>query len=232
MDRKILILDYSVNREETAIIKSCISQDENLHALFIDSEDSFPNDLIEQVYTHVIHTGSVLSINEDAPFTKKAMQFIRDFKDEGGWQMGICYGHQLVCRALIGLKAVQSSHSGFEVGWENVNFTSKAMNLLGVRGTEKVWQHHFDEVIKMPEGSELLATNAHCRIQAYINFEQHILGTQFHPEFNRKSGNQYFINDRDFIEKQNFKVNKMIKQGPSFNSGKVFFDFFLAQTTH
>jgi len=90
-----------------------------------------------------------------------------------------------------------------------------------------VWQHHFDEVIELPKGSYLLGTNPHSRVQAYINTEQHLLGTQFHPEFDETDGNQYFIKDREFIEKNNYLVDEIVKSGPTFNVGKTFFNFFL-----
>jgi GMP synthase-like glutamine amidotransferase len=88
---------------------------------------------------------------------------------------------------------------------------------------------HLDEVIELPEGSELLATNPHTPVQAYINNEQRLLGTQFHPEFDQENGNAYFINDRKFIESNNYSVDEIVKQGPSFDAGKVFFECFLGQ---
>ena len=227
MKPNILILDYSVNRAETSVIKSCLPKNANIASLFIDTEESFPEDLMELDYTHVIHSGSALSINAKAPFTERAIKFIHDTKDKGIWQMGICFGHQLICRALVGIHAVRSSSNGFEVGWKNLTFMDKAMTLLGVRETERVWQHHFDEVIELPVGSELLATNEHSKIQAYINYELHLLGTQFHPEFNKLSGNNYFLDDRKFIEQHNFNVDEILQDEPSFDTGKVFFEFFL-----
>lgn len=228
MNTKILILDYSVNRKETAIIKSCLPKGADLTSLFIDTAGSFPDDLINRGYTHVIHSGSALSINEPASFTDKAVKFIKDARDKGVWQMGICFGHQLVCRALLGEQAVRSSPKGFEVGWKNVSFTESATGLFNINHTERVWQHHFDEVTALPEGSELLGTNDHSKIQAYINYSQHLLGTQFHPEFNKISGDQYFLDDKIFIEKNNFEVEEIIKSSPSFDSGKVIFGFFLS----
>lgn len=229
LTKNILLLDYSVNRAETAIIKSCLPNDANITSLFIDTEKSLPEDLIGLDYTHVIHSGSALSINATAPFTEKAIKFIQDAKAKGVWQMGICFGHQLICRALVGKHAVRSSPNGFEVGWKDLTFMDKAISLFGVRENESVWQHHFDEVIDLPKGSELLATNDHSKIQAYINYELHLLGTQFHPEFNKLSGNNYFLDDREFIEKHHFSVAEIIQQEPSFDTGKVFFGFFLNQ---
>ena len=162
-----------------------------------------------------------------SPFGEKAVNYTREIRDKGVSQMGICYGHQLVCRALVGKRAVRSSPNGLEAGWKRVTFINNAINVLGVRKSEIVWQHHFDEVTELPEGSELLATNPHSSIQAYVNYEQHLFGTQFHPEFDKETGNKIFLQDRELLEKNGYDVDAMIKQGPSFDVGKVFFGFFL-----
>ncbi len=229
-EKKILILDYSVDRLETPTIKSCLTEKYwNVSSLFIDTEASFPDDLIENEYTHIIHTGSALSIQDEAPFTEKAIQYIQDARDKGIWQMGICYGHQLVCKALVGSHAVRSSPHGFEVGWGSVNFVNNAEDILHLNGQENVWQHHFDEVVELPEGSEILATNNHSAIQAYINYNERLLGTQFHPEFTKEAGDAYFLHDRTFIEKNNVNVDELVASCPSFDTAKVFFTYFLSQ---
>ncbi len=227
--KKILILDYSVDRREAATIKRWLPADSHVSSLFIDTEESFPDDLVEDDFTHVIHTGSALSITEIAPFTNKAVNYIQNIRDKGVLQMGICYGHQLVCQALIGKHAVRSSPSGLEVGWSDVTFVNNSMKILGVREKEIVWQSHFDEVTELPEGSELLATNSHTRIQAYINYEQRLFGTQFHPENDKETGNKIFLRERELLEKNSYNVDDIIKQGPSFEVGEVFFGFFLEQ---
>ena len=224
--QRILILDYSTDRLETPNIKRWLPADAQVTALFIDTAESFPDDLLERGFTHVIHTGSALSINNPAPFTQKAVTFIQNARDKGISQMGICYGHQLVCKALVGDQAVRSSPNGLEAGWGKVTFTDKGVETLGLRETEVLWQHHFDEVTELPEGSELLATNAHAKIQAYVNFEQRLLGTQFHPEFDKKTGNEIYLSDKVLLEKNNCNVDEMVKGRPSFEAGNVFFGYF------
>jgi len=225
--KNILILDYSTDKSETPAIKRWLPADAQVKSLFIDAKESFPDDLIEEDFTHIIHTGSALSITKSAPFTQKAIYFINQARDRGLAQMGICYGHQLVCLALVGKRAVRSSPNGLEAGWGEVLFTGKAMNLLGVRENETVWQHHFDEVTELPEGSHLLGTNPHTEIQAYVNFEQRLFGTQFHPEFDRDTGNQIYLEDRELLERHSYNVDEMIKGGPSIVTGKIFFGYFL-----
>lgn len=41
---------------------------------------------------------------------------------------------------------------------------------------------HYCEVVKLPQGFELLATSGHCRIAAMRHAELPVYGTQFHPE--------------------------------------------------
>ena len=225
--KNILILDYSTDKSETPAIKRWMPDDAQVTSLFIDTEESFPDDLIEKGFTHVIHTGSALSITKPAPFVQKAVTFIQKISEKGVAQMGICYGHQLLCLALIGKHAVRSSPNSLEAGWGAVSFNERAMSLLGVQESEVVWQHHFDEVTELPQGSELLATNAHTEIQAYVNYEQRLFGTQFHPEFDRETGNRLYQEDRELLERNNYNVDEMIKGGPSIEAGKIFFGFFL-----
>jgi len=225
--QKILILDYSVDRSETSAIKCCLPINSDVSSLFIDTEQSFPDDLIHSDFTHVIHTGSALSITQEAPFTEKAVNYIQKARDKGLAQMGICYGHQLIAMALVGKYAVRSSPKGLEAGWEDVTFVNSSMRMLGVRKNETVWQHHFDEVIELPVGSELLAKNSHTRVQAYINCEQRLLGMQFHPEFDKEAGDKLFLDDKGLQQDGNYDVDEMIKKGPSFDVGKIFFSYFL-----
>ena len=227
--KRMLILDYSTDRSEALAIRQWLPEGAQITSLFIDTKESFPDDLVGRGFTHVIHSGSALSINNEASFTKRAITFIRAARDKGIAQMGICYGHQLIALALVGKEAVRSSPNGFEAGWGAVSFNEKAMGLFDINKSEILWQHHFNEVIALPEGSELLASNAHTKIQAYLNDKQRLFGTQFHPEFDRKIGNTIYLNDRELLESNNYIIDEIMKDGPSIEAGRIFFGFFLKQ---
>ncbi|TVZ59088.1 GMP synthase (glutamine-hydrolysing) [Flavobacteriaceae bacterium MAR_2010_105] len=229
MKPNILVLDYSVDRFETPIIKGFLNRhfDFEVTALHITTEASFPKDLIEKDFTHVVHTGSTLSINELAPFTKKAVTYVKDLVDKGTWQFGICYGHQLIALALVGEHAVRATPNGMEAGWGEVKFNQLGQEILSLNPVEHIWQHHFDEVTELPEGSQIIASNTHSQIQAYINYDKRLLGTQFHPEINLRQGNNYFLKDRALLQSIGFDVDMLVQQTPSFDSPKVFFEFFL-----
>lgn len=225
--KKIFILDYSVSKFESSAIGRWIPQDAEVTSLFIDTEESFSEGLIDKRFTHVIHSGSELSVTEDSPFTQKAVDFIKKARDRGIPQMGICYGHQLLCRALVGKHAVRRSPNGLEAGWGKVEFNERAVEIFGVKENEVVWYHHFDEVTELPEGSVPLATNEHTEIQTFINTEQKLIGTQFHPEIEKETGDKIFKQDREQLEAHNYSVEELIKGSPSFDTARVFFDYFL-----
>ena len=224
---KVLLLDYSTDRSEAAAIRRWLPADAEVTVLYIEPSASFPDDLVRQGFTHVIHSGSALSITEKSPITEKAARFIQGAREAGVAQMGICYGHQLLCLALVGERAVRSSPNGFEAGWREVAFDRKELQIPGVGEREIVWQSHFDEVTALPDGSCLFASSPHTRIQGWINQKQRLLGTQFHPEFDRQAGNEIYLKDRKLLEKHGYDVDRMLRRGPSIDTGSLFFGYFL-----
>ncbi len=223
---KILILDYSTDQSETPAIKRWLPKNAQVVSHFINSEQSFPDNLAGQNFSHVIHTGSALSITKPAPFTEKAERYIKNCIASGIAQMGICYGHQLICKTLIGEQAVRPSPNGLEAGWEKVRFTQAGIVSFGVKEYESVWQHHFDEVTVLPEGSVVLATNGHSKIQAFVDHERRLLGTQFHPEFDRDTGNDIYLEDNALLKKNGYDYKELITGAPTFETGKLIFGYF------
>ncbi len=69
--KRMLILDYSTDRSEALAIRQWLPEGAQITSLFIDTKESFPDDLVGRGFTHVIHSGSALSINNEASFTKE-----------------------------------------------------------------------------------------------------------------------------------------------------------------
>lgn len=226
-EHSILILDYSTDRSEAELFCRWLPENVEVTILYINTEASFSSDLEQQKFTHVIHSGSFLSIIDNAPFTHKAIHYIRNVCAKRIPQMGICYGHQLLCLALLGKSAVRHSPKGLEAGWCEIFFHNENITIPGVTKTEILWQSHFDEVVVVPQGSHILATNQHTKIQAFINKDFSLFGTQFHPEFDLQTGNQCFQKDRKLLNENGYNVEEIIAKGPSLDAGKIFFNFFL-----
>jgi len=223
----ILVLDYSTSRIAIPTIVPHLPRGAEVTSLFIDTQESVPVDLLERQVTHVIHSGSELSITEDAPFTDNISTFIRAAHAQNIPQMGICYGSQLLAKTLFGADFIRASPNGFEAGWGTIHFTEHALRELDVRPAEKVWQHHFDEVHPLPPGAILLASNNHTETQAFVLPQDRVLGVQFHPEVEREIGNTIFKKDRVLLAKHGHDLEAIIESGPSFDAGRLFFDYFL-----
>ena len=95
--------------------------------------------------------------------------------------MGICLGAQLLADALDGEVGQMTVP---EVGLLDVNLTAIGLNhplMKGLPKRFKVLQWHGQEVKKLPSGAKILASSAHCLVQAYV-FGDRALGIQFHSE--------------------------------------------------
>jgi len=93
--------------------------------------------------------------------------------------LGICYGHQLAGFVLGGEidKGVVR-----EYGSANVKFTDRKSIFEGVEEYEPVWMSHFDQVVKAPEGFDVVASTEDCPISAMVDYKRNIFCVQFHPE--------------------------------------------------
>lgn len=221
MEKPVLILDYSVDRKSGDNIGRWFK--EHLCVLRIEPESPFPT-LDPSLYSAVVHSGSALSITDSHPFLKGAREFVRSSAGRVP-QMGICYGHQLLAMALCGRDAVGKCPSA-EVGWLPVNFLP-SWPVPGPCGMLRVWQSHYDRAVKFPPGSVITASNSHTEIQAFVNMNLMLYGTQFHPEFDRESGNACFASDPEIFRKNGLSLEKTLEGGPDLNTGKVVFQHFL-----
>ena len=99
--------------------------------------------------------------------------------------VGICFGHQVIARALGG--TVAKSDKGWGVG-VNVYYVSE----LPVQGDDeargggsgvlKLVASHQDQVTVLPPGARPVVSNDHCENAGFV-IGDHVLTLQGHPEF-------------------------------------------------
>lgn len=130
----------------------------------------------------VVVTGSSASVAEPRPWMDRAGDWLLRVAHRTP-VLGVCFGHQLLARALGGL--VERNPRGPEVGTGEVELTPQGLRdpLFAGLGTPLlVQQHHQDHVPAAPPGAVVLARNAHSPVQAFAHGEN-IRAVQFHPEF-------------------------------------------------
>ncbi|MFN0063186.1 MAG: glutamine amidotransferase [Myxococcaceae bacterium] len=131
----------------------------------------------------VLVTGSRLSVVSPAPWMEQLGEDLREASARGTPILGVCFGHQLLGHAWGG--SVQRSPKGREIGTSWVRQSAKGLAdplFRGLPETFAAQTTHEDEVLSPPQGTQILASNAHSQVQA-LAFNSHVRGVQFHPEF-------------------------------------------------
>ncbi|MBG7586909.1 glutamine-hydrolyzing GMP synthase [Rothia kristinae] len=92
---------------------------------------------------------------------------------------GICYGFQVMARALGGTVARTGLR---EYGATQATLSGGASFLAGTPVTQNVWMSHGDSVTEAPAGFEVLATTDGAPVAAFVDADRRLAGVQWHPE--------------------------------------------------
>ncbi|GAB3379908.1 glutamine-hydrolyzing GMP synthase [Amycolatopsis echigonensis] len=94
--------------------------------------------------------------------------------------LGICYGHQLLARALGGVVEPTGVR---EFGRTDVRIVGEGGVLhTGLPGHQTAWMSHNDSVTKAPEGSVVTASSDGAEVAGFEDVERRFAGVQYHPE--------------------------------------------------
>ncbi|XP_022726356.1 gamma-glutamyl peptidase 5-like [Durio zibethinus] len=99
--------------------------------------------------------------------------------------LGICFGHQIISRALGGKTG--RAISGWNIGLTAVHLSSSSSKLfssLKIPTTLSLIECHQDEVQELPPKAELIAWSEKTGVEMFI-YGDHMMGIQGHPEFNK-----------------------------------------------
>ena len=116
-------------------------------------------------------TGSRHGAYEDHPFIAPLEAFIRKANAEKVPMVGICFGHQIIAQAMGG--KVEKFAGGWAVGPQDYDFGGDQVTL-------NAW--HQDQVVELPEGAEVCASNEFCEYAALV-YGDHTYTIQAHPEY-------------------------------------------------
>ncbi|KAJ6113422.1 Glutamine amidotransferase type 1 [Penicillium sp. IBT 18751x] len=125
-------------------------------------------------------TGSKYNSFEDSAWIKRLVEFTQQVLAQSRVRiLGICFGHQIVGRAL-GAK-VGRSEQGWELAVCDMDLTEKGKELFGLEKI-RIQQMHQDVVYDCPSGVTLLGYSPRCAIQG-MYVPQRFVTVQGHPEF-------------------------------------------------
>ncbi|MFQ1702802.1 type 1 glutamine amidotransferase [Loktanella agnita] len=116
-------------------------------------------------------TGSKHGVYEDLPFIPLLEQLVRDITAADLPLVGVCFGHQIIAQALGG--KVAKFKDGWAVGRQVYDWNGQDIAL-------NAW--HQDQVLTLPSGAEVVASNRFCQYAALVYGKQ-AFTVQPHPEF-------------------------------------------------
>lgn len=150
-----------------------------------------------------ITTGSKASVYEDLPWLHEFKSFIRTLHDNQIKLVGICFGHQLIAEAFGG--KTEKSDKGWGVGVSvNQILHNKSWMQPPLENLQIIVSHQ-DQVVRLPERAELLASSNFCPNYMY-QIDQTILSIQGHPEFSKAYSEKLMRFRREKIAESTFQT--------------------------
>jgi GMP synthase (glutamine-hydrolysing) len=149
-------------------------------------------------HRRVILSGSELSAADGAPRDPELIRFIRRAAFAGSAILGICYGHQMIARALAADTACRKAAVP-EFGWRRLALRPNPL-FIGI--DDLISAHsHFDEVVELTDDFEIIASTPDCAVQGFQQRGRPVWGVQFHPEVDHATGEEMFARNAEKDER-------------------------------
>lgn len=141
-------------------------------------------------------TGSRVSVYDDLPWIPALEDFIRQLHAAKKKLIAVCFGHQLVARALGGRAA--KADRGWVIGVQEICLAQPWSWLEDAPDRARIIHSHQDQVLELPPGATLVGSNAVCP-NALFQLDDHIMAVQGHPEFSLDYARNLFAGRRDLF---------------------------------
>ena len=160
-------------------------------------EGEYPADI--HAFDGYVTTGSRFGAEDKEPWIADLIHFVQELYQAKIKLVGICFGHQIIAKALGG--QVVKSDKGWGVGVsvnEVVNDPSQQAWMQPAKTEMKLIVSHQDQVVQLPEDSQVLAASEFCPAYMY-RVGECFLCVQGHPEFSKSYSNDLMESRRDRI---------------------------------
>lgn len=191
--------------------------------IFKASKLEFPKNI--ENYDHILISGSEESITNERDWIDQEMKLVRKIIDKKIPTLGICFGHQLIARALLGKNRVRNAEKP-EIGWKQVTVNNNNPLFRGIESDFFVYNSHFDEVCNLTGDFEILASSNQCEVQAYQIKNTPMWGVQFHPEIDMESGKKFIMDLSNMFPHLKEELSRSITEARESGISQRFFENF------
>ncbi|XP_020574478.1 gamma-glutamyl peptidase 3-like isoform X2 [Phalaenopsis equestris] len=136
-------------------------------------------------YDGFVISGSSSDAHGEEEWIKSLVELVRVLDARKKKVLGVCFGHQIIGRALGGKTG--RAAKGWDIGVTSINPSSnlsKFFSPLEAPSQLSVIECHRDEVWELPPSVEVLARSDRTEIEMF-KFDDHIMGIQGHPEYTK-----------------------------------------------
>jgi GMP synthase-like glutamine amidotransferase len=137
-------------------------------------------------YAGWVLTGSVASVNDDAPWIHRLADLVRRLHRRRVPLVGLCFGHQMVAHALGG--RVGPSPGGWRIGSAVTRYRDDACAALPwmrpAQASITLFAAHREQVLQPPAEATVLGGDDFAPAAA-LCIGEHVFTTQYHPELSR-----------------------------------------------
>ena len=148
---------------------------------------------------------------ERHPWVHAEQKFVQERIEAEQPLLGICFGAQMVARAL-GAK-VYEGPQGKEIGWAKVSVNADGAKtpFRHLDGENTEMMHWHGDTFDLPDGAVLLASSEKYKKQAY-SYGDHIFCMQCHPEVTPAKLRLWYSSQKDQITETNQTVEQLRAQ--------------------
>ncbi len=138
---------------------------------------AFPKSVAD--FDGYVITGSPASANGKEAWVDRLMALIRDIDAAKIPTVGVCFGHQIIARALGGV--VSKNPQGWGFGIAETHFSRIEKWMEPELKTIWLYSAHNEQVTTLPIDAVLLGGSDFCPVGSY-KIGNHIFTTEYHPE--------------------------------------------------
>ena len=177
-----------------------------------DPDGAIPGGLGWHDYAGLVITGSSLHAYDPEFAVTNQIALVAQAAEAGLPIFGSCWGLQIAAMAAGG--QVAYNPRGREVGFaRKITLNEAARGHPMFAGKPAVFDApciHYDEVVRLPEGATLLASNGHSVVQAAIIplGRSEVWAVQYHPEFDLRQLVQIYALYADDMVQQGFFADR------------------------
>ena len=180
----------------------------------------------------IIITGSAASLLNAPEWALRLEERVAQTAEKDTPILGLCFGHQVLARAVFGERAVRSAPQP-ELGWTTIEQRGDDVLFSGVEREFECFVSHSDEVNAELEsfrvGAQILASNEVCAVEAFRVNERPLWGVQFHAEMGLEDSRELVTSrlGRDSEE----AARRLVGASATPNLVRTLFDNFRSQVS-